>query len=213
MKAKPCKVVVFCLAVFGLIELTLTPLSAQEADSAAVETGKVTVGTFTIDVPRAWKTFKSSEAASLRRQYMEQSRQIYQHYHGSDDPSKSVDIVGFHLPGTDGSFVIVSFTVPPQSNLIPLLKSQVNDKMNYGIQQGIIRKYLGLVSVDEDPLSGFYTKAVGKSGNINVSGGIEHKELKNTMIQLTLLAPKNWTEAKATSSLSKILKSVTIKKN
>jgi hypothetical protein len=172
----------------------------------------VMVGSFTVKVPKEWTTFATGEAASLRRQYLEQSSQIYQQFSGSsDDPAKSVDVAAFHIAGDDGAFILVSFTVPSQANLIPLLKSQAADKADWGVRNGYIRKYLGLVPIDNENLSGFYVKNIGKSGNIEVSGGLEHKKLKNTIIQLTVLSPKAWDEAKATNSLSAVLKSVVLK--
>jgi hypothetical protein len=102
--------------------------------------------------------------------------------------------------------------VPSQADLISLLKGQVREKMDWGVRQGYIRKYLGMVTVNDGQLSGFYTKAMGKSGNVEVSGGLEHKKLKNTIIQLTVLSPKAWDEVKATSSLAAVLKSVVLKK-
>jgi hypothetical protein len=186
------------------------------ADTSASATGassfkSINLGEFAVTVPTEWATFNVSEAAALRRQYLDQSKQIYQQFNGADDPTKSVDIAAFHILNDVGSFVIVSFTVPPQSNLIDLLKSQVGDKMNFGVRQGYIRRYLGMTSVNEPQLSGFYTTAIGTSGNVEVSGGLEHKKLKNTVIQLTLLAPKGWDETRATNSLTAILRSVVLR--
>lgn len=177
----------------------------------ADDSKSVAVGAFSAKVPNDWATFTTSETAALRSQYLEQSKQIYQRFSGgADDPSKSVSIAAFHIAGDAGSFVIVPFTLPPNSDLIKLLQSEIPEKMDFGIKQGSIRKYLGMVSVDDAQFSGFYTKAIGKSGNIEVSGGLEHKKLKNTVIQLTLLSPKSWDEEKSTSTITGILKSVVL---
>lgn len=145
----------------------------------------ITVGLFSVKVPTDWSLFTRSEVASLRRQYLQQSRLIYKRYYGSsEDPAQSVDLAAFHIAGNEGAFVIVSFTVSPQANLIPLLKSQAEDNANWGVRNGYIREYLGLVPIDDENLSGFYMKAVGKSGNVQVSGGLEHKKLKNAIISV-----------------------------
>lgn len=170
----------------------------------------VTVGAFTAKIPRNWKAFGATDAAQLRRQYTAQSQEIYRQYAGADDPTKTVDVAAFQVDGT-GLFVLVSFTVPPKSDLIALLKSQVKDKMDWGIREGHIRKYLGLVSVDNRYFSGFYTKAIGRSGEVQISGGLEHKSFRNRILQLTLLSPGGWTETKATSTLSSILDSVALR--
>ena len=185
---------------------------AQELAAPTAEAQKVLVGSFSIDIPKKWTEFSAGDAAVLRREYLKQIRQIYQHYSGSDDSSKSVDIAAFHISNGEGFFAIVSFSVPPQSNLIQILKSQVGDKMNYGIQQGFIRQYLGLVPVDKAPLAGFYTKTIGRNGNIEASGALEHNDLKNTILQLTLSAPMDWDEKKGSTALELVLKSVTLKK-
>lgn len=199
---------------FALAAL-LAILSASEAFAQGGKTNtpanaqNVTVGAFTAKIPPDWKAFSANEAAQLLRQYMAQSQEIYRQFSGADDKTKTVDVVAFHMNGT-GSFVLVSFTVPPTSNLISLLKSQVKDKMAWGLREGYIRKYLGLVSVNDEHFSGFYTKAIGKSGGVEISGGLEHKSLRNTIIQLTLLSPGAWDEAKATSTLSSIIDSVAL---
>lgn len=186
------------------------PVAAKPAPPDAIN---VTVGSFNVVVPTAWTAFASGEAASLRSQYLEQSKQIYQQFSGGGkDPAGDVNVAAYHIEGDDGAFIVVTFTIPPQSDLITLLKSQAREKADWGIQNGYIRKYLGLVSVDSENLSGFYTKMIGKNGNVEVSGGLEHKRLKNTIIQLTLLSPKAWDEAKATRTLESILKSVILKR-
>ena len=159
-------------------------------------------------VPTDWMSFNSSEADGLRRQFTAQSAEIYRQYSGSDDSSKMVDIVAFHISNNAGTFAIASFTVPPQSDLITLLKSQVEDKMAWGVREGYIRKYLGLVTVDDKQFSGFYTKTIGPSGEVQVSGGLEHKKLKNPVIQLMLFCPIGWDEARATSTFTSVLNSL-----
>jgi hypothetical protein len=204
------------LSASALYGQELKSTSAEKISASAIvvsNTKDVTVGAFTVKVPTEWTNFGPSDASALRKQYMEQSEQIYQQYSGAPDSTKSVDIAGFNISKNAGSFVIVSFTVPPQSDLITLLKSEVGDKMDWGVRKGYIRKYLGLVSVDDDTFSGFYTKTIGNEGEVDVSGALEHKNLKNTIIQLTLLCPKGWDETKATKTLADILKSVILKNN
>jgi len=209
---KICRmVIVVCLAIYGFAFVLSQPVMAQKATST--ETRKVSVGSFLIDIPLEWTEFTTSETAELRNQYLEQSKQIYQYYSGTDDPTKSVNIAAFNIFSGKGSFIIVCLSIPPQSNLIQMLKDQVGDKMNYGIQQGFIQKYIGLVSVDKALFAGFYTKAIGRSGNLELSGGLEHRDMKNTIIQLTFLAPKGWDEEESTTALEAVLKSVKLKED
>jgi len=174
----------------------------------AVDIKNVKVGPFRVNVPTEWTSFSSGELTTLHSNYMEQSKRLYQQYSASPDPTKAVDIAAFHILNGDGVFFMVSLTVPPQSDLISLLKSQVGEKMDWDIREGHIRKYLGVVSVDDELFSGFYTKAIGKNGEIQVSGGLEHKKLKNTVLQLSVFGPKGWDESKATNTLAIIVKSV-----
>jgi hypothetical protein len=186
--------------------------NTQSEIAAPVSQSKhVSVGAFTVDVPAYWKSFSAQESYEFKRQYTAQSEEIYRQYSGINDTTKSLDIAGFHISDDDGAFIIASFTVPPQSDLITLLKSQAADKAAWGVREGYIRKYLGLVSIDDEQFDGFYTKTVGKDGGIQVSAGLEHKKLKNTIVQLTLLCPKPWDEVKATDTLTTLLKSVTLK--
>lgn len=199
-------------AAIFVIAITLAagscmPTWAEEKASSSPTPGAV-VGDFSISVPKDWTSFKAQEAANFEQQYQQQSRDIYQHFAGKDDPTKSVRVTAFHTPGKNGIFVIVVMSLPAQANLIPMLKEQIQPKMQYGIQQGIISKYIGIVPVRKDQLTGFYTKAIGRNGNIQVSGGLEHSRKKSTIVQLTLLAPDGWSEDTAVSALDKILASM-----
>ena len=206
---KTTSVAIITIALMAGIGMSVQAQVAAPSPAKASES--VTVGDFSITVPTDWKRFTAREAASFERQYQQQSREIYQHFAGSDDPTKSVRVAAYHTPGTNGSFVIVAMSLPPQANLMPMLKEQVEPKMQYGIQQGFIKKYLGMVSVDRAPLTGFYTKAIGRSGNVEVSGGLEHSKKKNTIVQLTLLAPNEWKEDAAVAALETVLASVKLK--
>jgi hypothetical protein len=186
--------------------------NAESSEKTQKPGKKITVGDFSLSVPTDWKNFSSGESDSLRRQFLAQQKEIFKQFDGSDIPSKTLNVAAFHLSGNAGSFVVVISSIPPQSNLIKTLRNEVDEKMSWGVREGFIRKYLGVVSVDNEKVSGFYTKAIGKEGNVQVSGGLEPKNKKNTIIQLTLLCPKNWNEAKATSTLSSILESVNLGK-
>jgi hypothetical protein len=191
--------------------MNLSVLAQDKGTDSGKTTESVNVGSFSVDVPTDWKKFTAQESAVFEREYRQQSREIYQHYAGGDDPSKSVHVAAYHTPGNNGSFVIVSMSLPAQADLMPMLKEQIEPKMKYGIQQGFIKKYLGMVSVDRAPLTGFYTKAIGSSGDIQVSGGLEHSKKKNTILQLTLLAPDEWKEEAAVAVLEKVLASVKLR--
>ncbi|WP_395745381.1 hypothetical protein [Prosthecobacter sp.] len=178
-------------------------------DSAAGEVKTVMLAKFALKVPSAWPAFSSADTIALRSQFLVQSKQIYQQYSGSaDDPAKSVDVAAFHLEPDDGVLIAVALSIPPQADLINTLRREAGQKAEWGVQQGYIRQYLGLVAVDDGELSGFYIKSIGKGGGVEVSGGLEHKKLKNTLIQLTLIAPKSWDMEKAVSTLKPLLKSI-----
>jgi hypothetical protein len=189
---------------------TLGTQATNLGQEAGTMTKNVRLGAFAVNVPSEWAEFAPNEAASLQRQYVAQSQQIYKQYSGSEDSAKSVDIAGFHIGNDAGAFMLVSLTVPEQVDLISLLKNQVDQKMDWGVRGGYIRKYLGLVPIDSDNFSGFYTKAIGKDGGVEVSGGLEAKKFKNTVIQLTLLCPQTWDERTATNALTTILASLVL---
>jgi hypothetical protein len=206
---KTTTVAIVTIALTAGINLSV---QAQEVvPSAAMASESVAVGDFSISVPTEWRKFTAQEAAIFERQYQQQSREIYRNFAGSDDPTKSVRVAAYHTSGKNGSFVIVVMSLPPQANLMPMLQKQIEPKMQYGIQQGFIKKYLGMVSVDSAPITGFYTKAVGRSGNVQVSGGVEHSRKKHTIVQLTLLAPVEWNEDAAVAALEKVLASLKLK--
>jgi hypothetical protein len=206
---KTTSIAIITISLMAGISMSLQAQVAAPSPAKASES--ISVGDFSITVPPDWKKFTAQEAATFEREYQQQSREIYQQFAGSDDPTKSVRGAAYHTPGKNGSFVIVAMSLPPQANLMPMLKEQIEPKMQYGIQQGFIKKYLGMVSVDRAPLTGFYTKAIGRSGNVEVSGGLEHSMKKNTIVQLTLLAPDEWKEAAAVAALEKVLASVKLK--
>ena len=183
--------------------------------AAMVESGKsnnqVEVGPFELNVPSDWRPFSREESAQFRSQYADQSAEIYRQFNGADDPTKTVEVAAYHLTGDKSAFVIVVISVPPTADLIPLLKNQVDEKMAYGVREGFIKRYLGLITVDTDGVSGFYIKAIDKAGNIEVSGALEHKRQKNTLIQLTLLCPTSWDEARASKTIASLLDSVNLR--
>lgn len=175
-------------------------------------TRDVRVSAFTVKVPAEWASFSPGEASSLREQFEAQSKQIYRQYSGGDIPVKSLDLAAFHLAGNDGGFILVSFAIPPQSDLVNVLKSQAKDKADWGIQNGYIRKFLGIVPIDDDQFSGFYLKMIGKNGDFEVSAGLEPKKLKSTLVQLTLLCPQTWDQDKGEKTLASLLKTLTLAK-
>jgi hypothetical protein len=181
-------------------------------DNTTIESGpkSISLGKFRIKVPTEWLNFNSSEVASLRRQYIEQSNQISQQYSGSDFPAKSVQVAAFHILNNAGTFIIVSAKAPEHLDLITLLKNQIGEKMDWGVRSSYLRKYLGFVSIDDEKFSSFYTKAIGKDGAIEISGALEYKKLKNTVIQLTLLCPQDWDQAKASNTFTAVIKSSTL---
>ena len=203
---------VFAFSVL-LTVLSISAFFAQASETNKIKSARnVSVGDFIVKVPINWRPFSSSESDQLRHQYMSQSEDIYRQYSaGAPDPAKSINIVAYHFASDEGAFAIVSFTVPPQSDLVNLLKDQAEEKAKWGIEQGYIKKYLGLVPFDNQQFSGFYVKSIGMDGNVQISSGLEHKKLKNTLIQLTLLCPKSWDVLKATNTLTSILESVKLK--
>jgi hypothetical protein len=209
MKGQSIAIVIITIILVGVMNFSAL------AQDKGTESGKITesvmVSSFSVDVPADWKKFTAQEAAIFEQQFQQQSREIYQHFAGGDNPSKSVHVAAYHTPGNNGSFVIVSMSLPAQADLMPMLKEQIEPKMKYGIKQGFIKKYLGMASVDRAPLTGFYTKAIGSNGNIMVSGGLEHSKKKNTIVQLTLLAPDEWKEEAAVAVLEKVLASVKLR--
>ena len=81
-----------------------------------------------MSVPAEWASFDAIEAATLRRQFKEQSKQIYERFSGAAAPTEMLDIAAFHIRNDAGSFIVVSFTVPATSDLITLLQSQADQK-------------------------------------------------------------------------------------
>jgi hypothetical protein len=55
-----------------------------------------------------------------------------------------------------------------------------------------------LKPIENDSFSGFYITTIANDGKIDITGGMEHKKLPNTMLQLTFICPKQWDEEAAT---------------
>jgi hypothetical protein len=167
-------------------------------------------GSFRVTIPKTWVPFAPSEIEPLRRQYMRQSEDIYRQYSGAKDPTETLDLIAYHIDGNSGTFVMVVFDVPPQADLLSELKGEAPEKASWGIKNGYIRKYLGLTSIDGDSFSGFYIIAVGNHGELQISGGLQPKRAKNTILQLTLLSPVGWDQTTVANLLGAILGSVTL---
>jgi hypothetical protein len=187
----------------------------QKPDTAAVPmkegSREVAVGAFTVAVPSEWRYFTPYETTALRQQFTAQAEQIYQQYTtGGKFPAQSLEIAALHITGNDGALILTCFRIPPQPALFTALREQAKDKAQWGIQHGYIRKYLGLVPLEDDNISGFYVTTIGKGGNVEVTGGLEHKRLKNTLIQISLLCPEAWDQNRATTSLTALIRSLVL---
>jgi hypothetical protein len=103
----------------------------------------------------------------------------------------------------------MSFAASPKSDLVSLLRSQVQAKMDYGIQHKIIGEYMGMVPIDNEQYSGFYTIAFGMHGGYEFSAVLEHKKPNNAVIELTLLCPEDWGPTAPRNTFVFLLKSMT----
>ena len=172
------------LIAFSVLLNIFLPSSLFSQDSRLTYVRNVKIGSFMIQVPVSWKDFSVNDMATFRKHYEIQSKEMFREYHGTDsDSSTMVGVAAFHISNNTGWFFIVSINIPPVSNLIALLKSQVKDKMEWGIREGHISRYLDLDSVENEQFSGFIIKTIGKNGAVEVSANLEHKKLKNTLIQ------------------------------
>jgi hypothetical protein len=189
--------------------ISATQQSVTDAPLAAKKL--VSLGGFNVLIPAGWTEFSRSDAKMLRDTFDEQSKAIYESYSGASDATRTVDIVAFHID-ENATFSMVVMSVPPQANLIRTLKEEAPEKAAWGVREGYIKRYLGLVPVEYGALAGFYTKAVGNSGSIELSGGLEHSARKNTLIQLTLLTPQIWNMDKASQVLTELMRSVKLAK-
>ncbi len=171
------------------------------------DTMLISLGGFSVTIPNSWEKYNQSEAKGLYDTFVEQSQAIYENYSGARDATRSVDMAAFHIDGS-ASFIMVIMSVPPQTDLIGMLKQQAPDKAAWGVREGYIKKYLGLVPVKNGPLSGFYIKTVGNNDGVELSGGLEHSAKKNSIIQLTLLPPKTWKMEKAVQVLTELMDTV-----
>jgi hypothetical protein len=210
-----CSIVVLCAAVVASSAYGQdNKIKVTASKTSAINSKIVTVGAFSINVPTDWTICTSGEAASLRLVYLEQGRQMFQQFDNTSEVIiKSFDLAAFHILGDKGEICIVSFTVPPRAGRIPLLENQVGAKMDWCVREGKKRKYLGMVKVMLGQLSGFYTKAIGKSGYLEVTGTFEYKNHNNTILQLILIPPKSWNETEMANNIAAVLKSAVLKSN
>ena len=115
-----------------LVIFSASPLFAQNVNTNTTTNARnITVGTFTFDLPNDWREFSVTEIDQLRSQYLAQSKEIYHQYSGTQDPAISIDVAGFHIEGDAGAFIIVSFSIPPQSDLINLLRARAKINSHY----------------------------------------------------------------------------------
>ena len=99
------------------------------------EVQNAVIGSFTLAIPKKWTEYSGEEGYQLHLNYLEQFNQTYKHFAGTDDswsfnPS-AFQFKAFHVPGGEGSFMIVTFNVPHESNRIHTLKAQAEDKMRF----------------------------------------------------------------------------------
>jgi hypothetical protein len=186
---------------------------AQGSGSPPAEpsTALTGVGAFSLRVPPEWTRFNAPELAALRSRFEEESAGIYRKFANAPDPTKAVDVRAFRLPNDEGSFVTVSYALPDRTDVIESLKGEAKEKMAFGIREGYIRKFIGLEPFDGPPFSGFYVVAIGNDGAVQISGGLQHRQYNDSLLQLTLLCPRSWDDARAVSTMSGLLRTVQLR--
>jgi hypothetical protein len=192
-------------------ESLVNPEQGQPQGPGQNTAGRVTVaviGGYQLKVPDGWTRLGQAEELNFQIQFRAQQIELASKYSADRSPSPPVDVAAFRFDNDKGHFVAASFRVHPDPSLIGQLRSEVKAKMDFGVEHGYISRYLGAVTIDNANFSGFYTRAIGKAGDVQLSGGIVNKGLKDNLIQLTLLCPRDWNAKKATDTLSAILNSI-----
>jgi hypothetical protein len=170
------------------------------------------VGSYSFNIPGNWKRFRAEELVQFRREYVAQSDEIYKQYSGNaDNAGKSVEVDAFSIDDSTSACVLAVLSIPPQSNLITTLKSQVKEKAEWGVREGYIQKYLGLVSIDDSDKSGFCIKCIGKDGNLVITAGLSYTKRSNELVQMTLTCPGSWDEAMGLKTINALITSVSLK--
>lgn len=172
---------------------------------------EVQVGVFQISIPIDWKNFNETEIKIFEEQYSIQSEEIYRQYSGSPDPTNSIDVVGYHIESSSSSLIVTSFYVPDESDIIKTLLSEVEDKMEWGLDQGYIKKYLGTETITNKFFNGFYTRVIDPDGAIILSGGGTCDNNEDIIIQVTLISPTSWDISESEKIFNKIISSITVR--
>lgn len=197
-------------AVLTSVAIALsTPPNGKSQEFAGVS--RVEVGPFALAVPDEWKAFTSEELNQLRRQFVAQSEDIYRQYSGKPDPTGAIDVMAFHAPQPGGVLALVALSIPPEKDIMNLLIRQAQEKGQWGVRQGYIREYNGAVPFEYNQVSGFYVELVGKNGNLQISGALEHRQNRGALLQLSLLCSNVCENAR--HILTSITASVSLRKS
>lgn len=107
---------------------------------ASTENTTLTVGSFNVDVPSAWKPWGPDESRQFNKQFQEQQEEIYRQYTGGRvDPTRTLSARLYRTP-TGGNFICTVISIPPQADLMGNLKKQLPEKARWGIQKGLIKR-------------------------------------------------------------------------
>lgn len=204
---KKRNIIIRFLTLFVIAYFVYLPQVAWAQQDAQV----VKSGHYIFELPMKWQKFKNNDLVNLQQQVEGQSKEIYKQYSGTVDSTRTVELIAFHIKKWEGSFVAVIMSMPPQPDLISILKQQAAEKMKWGIREGYIRSSSEVKPLNVNDFTGFYIIAVNKNGVFNVSGGAMHVEHPNEIIQLTLICPKEWNEASATDIFERIFKTIRLK--
>ncbi|MFH0990055.1 MAG: hypothetical protein V1799_08575 [bacterium] len=200
------------ILVFLAVLSTTSLLAQTRENDISINARGVTLGSFILKVPSDWQDFPTIVTDALRDRYNLQIEVLCRTNYDTLSLSKVEDIVAFHIKDYEGSFSIVYFKITPGSKLLNLLRNQAKERAKFDNHRSDF-KYSDPVPINDERFLGFYTISRGSLDRVEISGSLEHKKLKNTLIQFTLRCPRSWDEYRASTTFSSIIQWITFKGN
>lgn len=98
---------------------------------------------FSLEIPADWQRLEEEGLAEFHSHYEKEGKKLYQQrYSGADDNDTKVPFLCvFHGPNMEATLTLVRMKIPPQAkNYLDQILAQSKDTIEWGIQQGIVKR-------------------------------------------------------------------------
>jgi hypothetical protein len=168
---------------------------------------------FSFEVPPGWRSMTSDETAAFRTQFTQASTELYQEYHGKEEPYEAgvPYIRGFFAPRLEATFVVLVMNIPVQADgYLDQIQAQSVGVIQWGLDNGQLREARSNERVSLHGFPAHYTDLTMSDGSRMSSYGLFLPSHPGQVIQMSMLCDPG-KEALYGSALERMVQKMTIR--